>query len=98
MRMVQPQPTRTTIHAAVKFLLLVACTGLVLGLTTAAPAAAKPKPCWRLLIDTWYAGTIDTTSPRPCYTQALKHLPQDVTQYSSARDDIERALLAVIRG
>ena len=84
-------------HAAVKSLLLVACTGLVLGLSTAAPATAA-KPCWRLLIDDWYDGTIDNTYPRACYTQALKHLPQDVTQYSSARDDIERALLAVIRG
>src|SRR5580765_434266 len=94
--MVQLQPTHT-IHLAVKSLLLVACTGLVLGLTTAAPATAA-KPCWRLLIDDWYDGTIDNTYPRACYTQALKHLPQDVTQYSSAKDDIERALLALIRG
>ena len=84
-------------NAAVKSLLLVACTGLVLGLTTAAPATAA-KPCWRLLIDDWYDGKIDHTYPRVCYRQALKHLPQDVTQYSSAKDDIERALLAVIRG
>jgi len=49
-------------------------------------------------LDDWYDGKIDNTYPRACYTQALKHLPQDVTQYSSARDDIERALLAVIRG
>ena len=84
-------------NAAVKSLLLVACTGLVLGLTTAAPATAA-KPCWRMLIDDWYDGKIDHTYPRACYRQALKHLPQDVTQYSSAKDDIERALLAVIRG
>jgi hypothetical protein len=84
-------------NAAVKSLLLVACTGLVLGLTTAAPATAA-KPCWRLLIDDWYDGKIDHTYPPACYRQALKHLPQDVTQYSSAKDDIERALLAVIRG
>lgn len=84
-------------QTAVKSLLLIACTGLVLGLTTAAPATAA-KPCWRMLIDDWYDGKIDNTYPRACYRQALKHLPQDVTQYSSAKDDIERALLALIRG
>jgi hypothetical protein len=84
-------------NAAMRSLLLIACTGLVLGLTTAAPATAA-KPCWRMLIDDWYDGKIDHTYPRACYRQALKHLPQDVTQYSSAKDDIERALLGVIRG
>jgi hypothetical protein len=84
-------------NAAVKSLLLVACTGLVLGLATVAPATAA-KPCWRMLIDDWYDGKIDNTYPPACYRQALKHLPQDVTQYSSAKDDIERALLAVLRG
>jgi hypothetical protein len=87
----------TSISAAVKSLLLVACTGLVLGLTTAGPAAAG-TPCWRALINDWYDGKIDKTYPRSCYTQAIAHLPQDVKTYSSARDDIQRALLAVIRG
>jgi hypothetical protein len=30
--------------------------------------------------------------PLHCYQDALKHLPSDVSTYSSARDDIERAL------
>ena len=84
-------------HAAVKSLVLVVFAGLTLALGSAAPAGAA-TPCWRTLINDWFDGKIDQTYPRSCYTQALQHLPRDVKQYSSAKDDIERALLAVIRG
>jgi hypothetical protein len=70
--------------------------GLVLALGTAAPAAAG-TPCWKALINDWFDGHIDHTYPRACYTQAIHHLPTDVATYSSAKDDIERALLAVTR-
>ena len=76
---------------------LTAFAGLVLVLATAAPAAAA-TPCWQALINDWFDGRIDHTYPRACYTQAINHLPRDVSTYSSAKDDIERALLAVIRG
>jgi len=76
---------------------IAALAGLFLVLATAAPAAAA-TPCWKALINDWYDGKIDHTYPRACYTQAINHLPRDVTTYSSAKDDIERALLAVIRG
>jgi hypothetical protein len=81
---------------AVKSFLLVVCAGLVLGLGAAAPAGAA-TPCWKALINDWYDGQIDHTYPKSCYTQAMHHLPQDVKTYSSAKDDIERALLASIR-
>lgn len=59
----------------------------------AAPAAAAHKPaCWQVLLNDWYDGRIDGTYPVHCYKDALKHLPSDVSTYSSARDDIERAL------
>jgi hypothetical protein len=54
-----------------------------------APAAG---PCWKALLADWYDGRIDSTYPLHCYTDALKHLPPDVRTYSSAHDDILRAL------
>jgi hypothetical protein len=81
---------------AVKSFLLVISAGIVLALGVAAPAGAA-TPCWKALINDWYDGRIDETYPRACYTQAIQHLPQDVSTYSSAKEDIERALLAVVR-
>jgi len=56
-----------------------------------APAAAA-TPCWKALLNDWYDGRIDNTYPLHCYQDALKHLPADVQTYSSAHDDILRAL------
>jgi len=76
------------------FLALTFClSALVLGV--AAPASAAP-PCWKALINDWYDGRIDQTYPPSCYTEAIQHLPQDVETYSSAKEDIQRALLAVL--
>ena len=61
----------------------------------ASPAAAA-SPCWKALLNDWYDGRIDGTYPRHCYSDALKHLPADVSTYSSAHDDIERALQSAI--
>ena len=70
----------------------VVMVGAALGVA-AAPAAAKGStPCWKTLINDWYDGRIDGTYPIHCYRDALKHLPADVDQYSSARDDIRQAL------
>lgn len=55
------------------------------------PAAAA-TPCWKALLNDWYDGRIDNTYPLHCYSDALKHLPADVQTYSSAHDDILRAL------
>jgi len=55
------------------------------------PAAAA-TPCWKTLLTDWYDGRIDGTYPIHCYTDTLKHLPADVQTYSSAHDDILRAL------
>lgn len=61
----------------------------------AAPAQAA-TPCWKLLLNDWYDGRIDQTYPVHCYREALKHLPSDVSTYSSAHDDILRALQSAI--
>ena len=73
--------------------LVVACAALAI---FAAPAAAAPPPCWKSLLNDWYDGHIDHTYPVPCYRQAISHLPRDVQNYSSAKDDILRALQAAI--
>jgi hypothetical protein len=62
-----------------------------------APAsAATPAPCWQLLMNQWYQGEIKTIFPLDCYHQAIKHLPTDIQVYSSARDDITKALQAAV--
>ena len=62
---------------------------------TVRPAAAA-TPCWKALLNDWYDGRIDNTYALHCYTDALKHLPADVQTYSSAHDDIQRALQSAI--
>jgi hypothetical protein len=73
--------------------LVAACAAFAV-FASPAPAAT---PCWKLLLNDWYDGTINNTYPIPCYHEAVKHLPTDVQVYSSARDDILRALQQAVR-
>jgi len=61
-----------------------------------APPAEAATPCWKQLLNDWYDGRIDKTYKVACYRAALKHLPTDVQVYSSARDDIQRALAGAL--
>jgi len=70
----------------------------VAALAVAAGPAAAATPCWTTLVNDWYDGRIDRVYEVKCYREALKHLPTDVETYSSAREDIDRALAAVIAG
>jgi hypothetical protein len=83
-------------RTAVKSLLLVLVAGLVLAFGAAAPASAK-IPCSQAVINDWFDDGIfeHTYAPR-CYTQAIKDLPRDAGIYSSAPDDIRRAMLAAL--
>lgn len=54
-------------------------------------------PCWKRLLNDWFDGRIDQAYPVRCYREAIDKLPEDVDAYSSAREDIRRALLAAIR-
>ena len=67
------------------------------GLLVTGPASAA-TPCWKTLINDWYDGRIDGTYAIPCYREAISHLPSDVESYSSAADDIRRALQERISG
>ena len=68
----------------------------------ASPAATAHATgdCWLAVVNDWLDNNrVDGVYPIPCYTQAIQHLNAypDVQNYSSATDDIQRALLAVIR-
>jgi len=69
----------------------IAALALFAAIVRPLPAAAA-TPCWKALLNDWYDGRIDNTYPLHCYSDALKHLPADVQTYSSAHDDILRAL------
>ena len=67
-------------------------------LVVAAPAGAA-QSCGRAVIDDWYDnGRVDGTYALHCYDDAIEILPRDVRDYSSAKDDIQRALQAAQRG
>jgi hypothetical protein len=86
-------------RSAVKSFLLVIAAAVAValgGLGNAAPASAA-VPCWKALINDWFDGHIDHIYPVACYSQAINHLPHDVEAYSSAKDDIQRAMLDAIR-
>ena len=66
-------------------------------LVAAAPAAAA-QSCGRAVIDDWYEdGRVDGAYALHCYDDAIEGLPRDVRDYSSAKDDIQRALQARLR-
>ena len=73
-------------------LVVAIATLALLGAVARPPAAAAATPCWKTLLNDWYDGRIDNTYPLHCYSDALHHLPADVQTYSSAHDDIVRAL------
>ena len=93
----QRNVTKTTLAAlAVAFALfaLVPAAG-------AAPAATSKatNSCWLDVINDWLDNNrVDKTYPTACYTHAIQTLSKypDVQNYSSAADDIHRALLAAM--
>ena len=74
---------------------LVALSAVALLMTgpLGAGSAAAAESCGKKVIDDWYAdGRVDGTYPPHCYDDAIEILPRDVRDYSSAKDDITRAL------
>lgn len=61
----------------------------VLALALSAPPASAATPCWRQIINEWVAKDhVSSTYPLHCYGDALRHVPNDLAQYSSISDDI----------
>src|SRR5262245_32870652 len=69
---------------------------LVVVASMAFAGQASAAPCWQRLMLDWYDGSIDKTYPIACYQQAIANMGEDLKNYSSARDDIRRALQAAI--
>jgi hypothetical protein len=60
--------------------------------------AAKDRSCAEQVVDDWYDnGRVDYIYPLKCYRQAIKILPPDVKDYSTAKEVIERALADATR-
>jgi hypothetical protein len=60
-----------------------------------APAPAAASSCANAVVADWRDnGRIDKTYPPKCYRAAVDALPEDVRVYSSAQNDITRALQA----
>jgi len=62
-----------------------------------APSAHAQVPCWHRVVADWGAGRLGSVYPVACYQGALAHLPEDMRVYSSAGDDIRRAMLAAVQ-
>ena len=85
------KPSRRAARLAVP-MALSAVALLVTG-SLGAGSAAAAESCGKKVIDDWYAdGRVDGTYPPHCYDDAIEILPRDVRDYSSAKDDITRAL------
>ena len=78
--------------AAPMSLLFAAVTvGLLLAAFSAAPAGAS-TPCWKQVWNDWSNNRPIGHYPLHCYREAIKNLPEDARDYSSAADDILAAL------
>ena len=64
--------------------------------TAGTPNAHAQVSCWQRVVADWSAGRLGPGYPVSCYQSALAHLPDDVRTYSSAPDDIRRAMLGAV--
>ena len=70
------------------------CCALLAALAWAgAPSATAATPCGEAVILDWSDGTLDRVYSVACYRDALARLPEDLRAYSTAPEDIQRALL-----
>jgi len=78
---------------------LLVLVGLIASTACPSRAAATPKPCWERVIDDWLDnGAIDGTYEAACYQAALKHVPEDLRDYSGIEEAIASALQSSPRG
>src|ERR687897_2882854 len=82
-----------------KPLILALVAVALIGATAAGPAEARLQTkCSADLIHDWYVdGRIDKTYQVHCYREALRDIPEDQVVYGTLREDLTRALQAVIR-
>jgi hypothetical protein len=62
-------------------------------LATGTVHAAAPTPsCAEVVLNDWYDGALDGIYDPECYQEALRRLPEDVRVYTTAVDDLTRAM------
>ena len=75
------------------FALVLGCVGVGCGSAVPSSAAsASEGSCGDAVLRDWADGAIDGVYSANCYLAAIESLPEDVRAYSSAEDDITRAL------
>jgi hypothetical protein len=80
-----------------RWMLIIAVAACAATFATGAPAATKPG-CAVAVLKDWADGKLDHRYPVRCYQDALNRMPEDMRSYTTAPDDIQRALLARLRG
>jgi hypothetical protein len=85
---------RTRSAALITFLTALAA-GLLLAALLAGSATAG-TPCWKKVLNDWSNSRPIGVYPLHCYRDAIRNLPEDLRDYSSAADDIQAALQAQI--
>jgi hypothetical protein len=78
---------------------ITALIALTAGLALAAllpGQAAAGTPCWKKVLNDWSNSRAIGVYPLHCYRDAIRNLPEDLRDYSSAADDINAALQAQI--
>lgn len=84
--------------SAITIALIAVLAGVTAALVAPATAGAA-TPCWKLVINQWLDNKPIATTYKPsCYQQALKHVPEDLRDYSDITDAISAALQASLRG
>src|SRR5438270_13490771 len=73
--------------------ILVAAAVAAAALAIAGPVSGAAG-CGAAVINAWHNARLDASYAPACYRQALQELPEDIRIYSSAEDDINRALTA----
>jgi hypothetical protein len=69
------------------------CATVAAALFLTPAAAGAGEPCWKRVVADWAADeAVDRSYPTSCYREAILKLPEDLRAYSSAPEDIQRAL------
>lgn len=77
---------------------VVAVVSLMAGLGRSQPAELDPG-CAAAVVSDWADdGRLDGVYDAGCYRTAIRRLPEDLRAYSTAPDDLERALQSTLRG
>jgi hypothetical protein len=77
--------------------LVIAVAACAATLTAPGVAAAAKPACAVAVLKDWADGKLDRQYPVRCYQDALNRMPEDMRSYTTAPDDIQRALLARLR-